>query len=203
MQNSEQIQALLDKYWLGETTLDEERSLKAYFATPIDERFRPVAPLFQTLRQEQAVQLERSKVVPLTTRTSVRFRWAVAASIAALLAVGAWWLFRPPGSSDTLAKAPVMAPAPVAAPAMPAIVATPAAPSLAVEASPAPVRKHTVRPKENPSVQLDPETEKAMAEIKAALSLVSAKLNKGKKAALKDLNHLESIDKFLKPKSDS
>jgi len=47
---------------------------------------------------------------------------------------------------------------------------------------------------------IDPEAEMAMEEIKAALALVSSKLNKGKKAAMKDLNRLEDLDKFIKPK---
>ena len=202
MFNLEEIQALLDKYWLGDTTLEEERTLKAYFATSaVDARFQAVAPLFQTLRQEQTVRLERSKVVALAShRSSVRLRWAVAASV--LLALGAWWMFRPVLHTEVVVQQPpaLVVPLPVPAPAAVAPLTT--VPALVAIARPAPVRKH-IQTKKAALPQLDAETEQAMEEIKAALSLVSSKLNKGKKAALKDLNHLETMDKFLKPKSDS
>jgi nitroimidazol reductase NimA-like FMN-containing flavoprotein (pyridoxamine 5'-phosphate oxidase superfamily) len=44
------------------------------------------------------------------------------------------------------------------------------------------------------------EAEKAYAEVKAALALVSSKLNKGRTEAAKNLNHLESLDKVFKKK---
>ena len=200
MYNLEELEALLDKYWLGDTTLEEERTLKAYFATSaVDARFQAVAPLFQTLRQEQTVRLERSKVVALAShRSSVRLRWAVAASV--LLALGAWWMFRPVLPTEVAVQ---QQPALVVPPSAPSPAVAPlTAPTLVAIAQPAPVRKH-IRTRKVTQPQIDAETEQAMEEIKAALSLVSSKLNKGKKAALKDLNHLETMDKFLKPKSDS
>jgi hypothetical protein len=56
----------------------------------------------------------------------------------------------------------------------------------------------------NAALQTDTfeDPEKAAAEVMAALKLVSRKLNKGKKAAAKGLNKIESVDKYiLKPKS--
>lgn len=207
MRNPEKIQTLLDKYWLGETTLEEERLLKAYFATPlVDERFRPVAPLFQTLRQEQAVRLERAEVVPMPAQYSVRSRWAVAAAVVALLAMGGWWLFGPQRAQD-LAGTPSpevpAAPIPVWAPPVVAPEPTPDPVPALVERSAAPVQKPVVKRKKPAPVGTDHEAELAMEEIKAALALVSSKINKGKKAAIKDINHLENMNKFLKPKSDS
>ena len=209
MQNIKDIQTLLDKYWLGETTLEEERLLKAYFATPlVDERFRPVAPLFQTLRQEQAVRLERAEVIPMPAQYSVRSRWAVAAAVVALLAMGGWWLFGPQPVTEVAATPsgvlpdtaiPMSAPAKAVNPAPSPVPAT--VPTLAER--PAPKPKPAVKRKKPAPAAIDPETELAMEEIKAALALVSSKINKGKKAAIKDINQLENMDKFLKPKSDS
>lgn len=203
MQNTTAIQLLLDKYWLGDTTLEEERALKAYFATPqVDEQFRAVAPLFQTLRQEQAVRLERGKIVPMPAQYSVRSSWAVAAAVVALLAIGGWWLFGPQPVTDvaTIPSEPV--PIPVSAPpaVQPAPVPAPV-PTLAERPVSAP--KPAVKRKKPLPAVIDPAAEMAMEEIKAALALVSAKLNKGKKAAMKDIDQLENMDKFLKPKSDS
>ena len=201
MQNLEVIKVLLDKYWSGETTLEEERALKSYFTGPaVAEQLRPMIPLFQTLRQEQDLRLERSNVIPMPGRRAGRSRWAVAAAIAALLAVGGWWMFGTPSVENVATTLPP--PTPVMA------VPTPAAPQAAPEQTPipavlvqlAPVRKTTVKPRKPAPKALDPETEMAMEEIKAALALVSSKLNKGKKAAIKDLNQLQNVDRFLKPK---
>ncbi len=204
MRNLEEIQTLLDKYWSGETTLEEERSLKAYFAGPlVHERYHPFLPLFQTLQQEQSVLLEQVRVVPMRARTSNPIRWAIAASVVTLLGIGAWWMSRPVTTLEVVAETPAVKPAPVPAPEPPAVAPLPQ-PNLVAITQTAPVRKHAVKTKKiNAAPPIDAETEQAMEEIKAALSLVSAKLNKGKKAALKDLNQLETMDKFLKPKIDS
>ncbi len=204
MRNLEEIQTLLDKYWSGDTTLEEERSLKAYFAGPqVHERFQPFMPLFQTLRQEQSVLLKHVKIVPMRAPVSNRSRWAIAASVVALLGLGAWWLQNQDATPEVVAEIPVLQPIAVPAP-QPLVVAALPAPEIVAIAKPVLVQKRMTRTKKiNTAPVIDAETEQAMEEIKAALSLVSAKLNKGKKAALKDLNRLETMDKFLKPKSDS
>ena len=49
------IEALLERYWEGETTVGEERELKAFFAQEeIPEHLRVYAPLFQYLDGQQA-----------------------------------------------------------------------------------------------------------------------------------------------------
>lgn len=202
MQNLEEVKILLDKYWSGETTLDEERALKAYFTGPaVAEQLCPIIPLFQTLRQEQGLQSERSSLMPMQARRSVRSRWAVAAAIVALLAVGGWWMFgpQPVDNVAVVPNAPVPAvPTPMPVPMEVAPVRT-VSPVVVKEL--AVVKKPPVKRKKVAPQPLDPETELAMQEIKAALALVSSKLNKGKKAAIKDLNQLETLDRIIKPKT--
>ncbi len=198
MQNLEEVKVLLDKYWSGETTLDEERALKKYFAGPaVAEQFRPMIPLFQTLGLEKSVQLERDNLMPMQVRSSVRSYWAVAAAIVALLAVGGWWMFGPQQVEEIAVKTPIPT-LPIIAP--PIVAPSPTAPTLAVAETPVKVEKTLVKRKKIEPKPINPEAELAMQEIKAALALVSSKLNKGKKAATKDLNRLEDLDKFIKPK---
>lgn len=150
-----QISALLDKYWEGESSLEEERLLKAYFNNPgADERLKGLAPLFQALRDEQAIELKRANLARLRPRRLRWQRWAVAASIAALLSVGGWWAFQQ--------------------------------------------RQAQVAAATQEDSFEDPE--KAAAEIKAALALVSSKLNKGKREAAKGLKRVDTVDKFFKKK---
>lgn len=54
----------------------------------------------------------------------------------------------------------------------------------------------------NPETDLDPETRQAYEEVRAALALVSSKISKGKKAAARQINHVETLDKFIKKKGD-
>jgi hypothetical protein len=154
--NYAQISALLEKYWEGQTSLEEERRLKGYFSDgPVDPRLRREAALFGVLRQEQAVEMPAARRPVRTIRWSA---WAVAASVAALVLLGlfGWQRFGP-------------------AAAGPAVAETPAA---------------------LPEDTYD-DPEKAAEEIKAALALVSSKLNKGKKAASKGLKKMETVDRYL------
>lgn len=213
----EQITVLLDKYWDGDATLDEERALKAYFsAGPVDERLRSVAPFFAALRAEQAVILERDNVRQFapTRLVVVRWRhWAAAAAVVGMLAAAGWWWMN--GPTDTFT--PPVAEAPVS-PAMP----IPAAPENAAPERPSqqqlaqtetrPIKRTgaTRRPRHDapvppPSAQDLAErqqAEQALAEIKAALSLVSSKLNKGKQEAAKNLHQIENMDRVFKKKSE-
>ena len=54
------------------------------------------------------------------------------------------------------------------------------------------------KPKSTP--EIDPETAQAMAEIKAALALVSAKLDKGRIQAVKGASFLEAMEKMPRRK---
>ncbi|MDO8368048.1 MAG: hypothetical protein Q7T20_14700 [Saprospiraceae bacterium] len=194
----EEIQEMLDRYWEGETTLEEERRIKTYFNSgPIDERLRPVSPMFQALREEQSVQLA-TKVKAVSIRPQM-YQWAVAASVALLLAAG-WWMFREENTT-----APIVDNTPNELPKVveDQVIETPQKSLVLAEKSDAenPVpRKKSPAKREKPSPTIDPETAQAMAEIKAALALVSSKLDKGRNQAIKGATHLEALDRVPKRK---
>lgn len=207
MKNFSDIQALLDRYWEGETTLEEERALKAYFASDeVDERLHTVAPLFQALREEQTVQYaHQAKAAALKP---VLFNWqkiAVAASAALLLSAGLWWWSgnEKPVDEQIAVQPPVLPQPPVAkeTPAMPSVTPEQVADS-GPSKTPVLSKKTFVKRKKPAKVQPDPEAEMAMEEIKAALALVSSKLRKGRQEAAKGAIHLENVDKVFKKKSD-
>lgn len=193
---NEEIFDLLDRYWEGETTLEEERRIKAYFsAGAIDERLRDVAPLFQAVREEQALQLA-AKAKPVAMRPQL-YQWAVAASVALLLCAGWWMLNRskpnaPVAQQLPAVKQPSAEELPVLEKQHPELVAESAPKSVNV-----PPKK---KKKAKPAPQVDPETAQAIAEIKAALALVSAKLDKGRNQAVKNASYLEAMDKVPKRK---
>ena len=87
------VDALLERYYAGETTLAEERQLAQYFAgADLAERHRPHKPLFAYWAEQQAVRSTQPAFRP-PLRGSQRKRMlrllAVAASL--LLAVGLWF----------------------------------------------------------------------------------------------------------------
>jgi hypothetical protein len=200
MKNFNDIHALLEKYWEGETTLEEERALKAYFAQGApDERLQPYAPLFQALREEQMVQLAKNKTVPLRPQAYGWQRWAAAASVALLLGAGWWMLSKEP--TNTLAtdqKTETKATQPIEKQAVESKipVAVAGVPSKSAQR---PSKKKSVPPRP----KLNPEEEAAIAEIKAALALVSSKIGKGRREAAKGATHLDNVDKIFKKKKDA
>ncbi|MBC7774815.1 MAG: hypothetical protein H7246_05190 [Phycisphaerae bacterium] len=195
----EEIHEMLDRYWEGETTLEEERRIKTYFNSGgIDERLRPIAPLFQALREEQTVQLAtKAKAVSLRPQM---YQWAVAASLALLLAAG-WCMFRGENARAPIAnETPTELPKTIESP----IVETPQK-SLAVaeKTIPKPILppKKSPHKRDKPKPTIDPETAQAMAEIKAALALVSSKLDKGRTQAVKGASYLDAMEKVPRRKA--
>ena len=197
------IEALLEKYWEGDTTLEEERLLKTYFASnKVADNLSQYAPLFQVFREEQSVEF--SKKTTATAIQPVQYNWkpwAVAASVALLLSAGWWWSVQPDPKTEYVAENienPVQTTR--------ENKLTPAEnPSLAVQSEPAPVvtRKKNAYAKQQKTTQLNEEEEMAIAEIKAALALVSSKLRKGRQEAAKGASHLDNVDKIFKKKKDS
>lgn len=197
-----QIEALLEKYWEGDTTLEEERLLKTYFASgEVDAGLRQFAPLFQVFREEKAVQLVQKPVI--ADLRPQQYNWrplAAAASVVLLLAAGIWWWQRP-GPTDQYAQQPTELPAPPVQPKETGVsespqlaVATPATPTKVVK------RKSITRKADPPAINA--EEELAMEEIKAALALVSSKLKKGRKEAVKGTEHLDNVDRIFKKKKE-
>lgn len=95
------IKALLEKYWEGETSLQEEARLKAYFGQEnIDPRFGKEAELFRFYESEGEKRIEsedfdstvleqlepKAKVVSLRSRF-VKYAMGIAASLLLLLTV--------------------------------------------------------------------------------------------------------------------
>jgi hypothetical protein len=195
----EEIQTLLDRYWEGETTLEEERILKAYFnAGSIDARLRYVAPLFQALKEEQLIEF-KTKAKTVSIRPQM-YQWAAAASVALLLTAG-WWFMQQDAPSAQMAAYPtpsIKQEMPSVIPEQKESVATIAPKSPIINKKPA--KKPVVRNIPAKNEELDPETAIAMAEIKAALALVSSKLDKGKKHAVQKASYLEVVEKVPRKK---
>lgn len=98
---SEELKSLVDKYWMAETTVEEERSLKAYFkANPVSEEYKEVAALMgyyntfsevkhtQPLNDPQNVKMEsKAKQTKVLTMTYYIPR---VAAIFIILAGGLW-----------------------------------------------------------------------------------------------------------------
>lgn len=202
MRDFNDVQTLLEKYWEGETTLEEERQIKGYFAAGnVDERLLQYAPLFQALKEEQAVQLTKAKTAPIRPQMYQWQGYAAAASVAILLAAGLWWAFSKPVDAPVMANQdkPVIEP-PVNAPEQ---IAEPNAKVLAAIQPETPKRSahpKRVNHKKDKAPELNAEEEAAMAEIKAALALVSSKIRKGRQEAAKGAVHLESVDRIFKKK---
>jgi hypothetical protein len=201
MYQLQHIEALLEKYWEGETSIEEERLLKSYFASgEVAASLRSFAPFFQVLREEQAVELAQKPVIAELRPQQYNWKpWLAAASVAILIAAGFWW-FRQPASVDPYAVQIDKTPAPVTQPR----VTEQTTPPLVVEAPVAPVvsikRKASVR--KTPAPTLNAEEEQAMQEIKAALALVSSKLKKGRLEAIKGTEHLDNMDRVFKKKKE-
>jgi hypothetical protein len=195
----EEVKEMLDRYWEGETTIEEERRIKAYFnAGPIDYRLGQIAPMFQAIREEQKVQLA-TKAKGVSMRPQM-YQWVVAASILLLLSVG-WWMF---GEGNPIAPVAVEN-----APATPEVIQAPTVFETSPNAvalvekpvSPLPVKRKPINKPVKIKPTIDPETAMAMAEIKAALALVSSKLDNGQNQAIKGASYLEAMEKVPKRKA--
>jgi hypothetical protein len=132
----ETIKNLLDRYWLAETSVEEEKALAAYFRGPdIDPRLEPFRDLFAYFEEEAQVtpgkdfesrildrilREEASAAMPETdSAPSVRpvRRWlntSYAAAAAVILAIGAYLMYQPapsvpgPGTATTMAAKPAV-----------------------------------------------------------------------------------------------
>lgn len=195
----EEIHVLLNRYWEGETTLEEERKIKTYFQSgAIDERLLPFVPMFQALREEKMVQLaSKGKTAALRPKM---YQWAVAASVALLIGA-AWWVLR-----DGEPYNPEVAQTPIEMPNdldkqtpdtnQNTLVAEKVVEKPVAAKQFAPKSKNIL--KRPLAKKIDPEAAQAMAEIKAALALVSGKLDKGRNQAVKGATHLEALGKVPK-----
>lgn len=212
MEHLDNIQKLLDRYWEGETTLEEERQLKSYFQSPnVDERFLRFAPLFRVLEQDKKLEWHNTKVIPMEHSRRLSFRTvAAAASVALLIGAGLWWTLSPTPPAGTVATTgdapkvkdtvPTLAERTPAEQSTAAVIAPPRA-TQKVSIKYKKPRKNNQKPAQSATeVVLDAETEQALLEVKAAFALLGSKLSKGKNEANKGATHLDQVERIFKKK---
>jgi hypothetical protein len=86
----ENIQLLLEKYFAGESSLDEEKQLKQYFTqTDIVDELKQFKPLFQFLKEEKSIEMARKIELPKAVPhlKSRQWFWKAAAAAIALFVV--------------------------------------------------------------------------------------------------------------------
>ena len=160
------IEVLLNKYWEGETTLQEEITLHEYFNNGnVEEKLKPYQPLFQFFKEEKQegitdkdfdekvlAALEQPKIQPRRKR-----KWRtiakIAASIVIIFSIG-FWLLQAPITKNYAKKSPCG------------------------ELSPTECK----------------EALQALKDTRSALLFVSNKLNQGAKKAAKGLDKLKQIE---------
>jgi ABC-type nickel/cobalt efflux system permease component RcnA len=206
----EAIKELLERYWDGDTTLEEERQIKAYFAgTSIDTRLQSVAPMFGAIQAEQAVRTS-GKALQLgaapTMQVSYKKWWLAAASVALMISGSIWWYSQTVNETQ-MAVAPISIEPEIS-------VSTPkTAETAIVNNTVTPVkptitnRKRIVKPQlvaqQAPAIIVNaaPEAEdtyktpeEALEEVRAALALVSKKMKKGQEEAFKYLEEVKHAE---------
>lgn len=114
--NDDQARALLERYWACETTVDEERALRQYFADSdeIPDDLRPHRPLFAFFASEKTLASERSlPALPPASSSGVfslrRGFWMSAAAGVALLIGTFFWLYRAEPAPQTPASVKTVA----------------------------------------------------------------------------------------------
>lgn len=97
----EEIKILIDKYFDAETSLAEERQLKAYFSRQgeMHPSLLPYKPLFSHLAEAKTEVPEGSFFLPI--RRKPQFLWMkYAAAILVLVSMGWWLAFPPSGKAE-------------------------------------------------------------------------------------------------------
>ncbi len=221
MKNKPDIPDLLERYWEGETTLEEERRLKEFFATePVPEQFRQEALLFRALRAQQSVQMPAGREMTVSPRPTFRLAWAAAASVALVICAGIWWQHTQSVKSDTAITQNIPNDKPPLQTTFITPKSTPEPEKVVQESVTATVHRQPATVDRQPStVNRQPSTvnhqpeavppdtyedpEKALEEIKAVLALVSTKINKSKQEIDKGLHEVEAVDILFKKKKET
>ncbi|MEP7267022.1 MAG: hypothetical protein ABI844_05300 [Saprospiraceae bacterium] len=156
--SKENIKSILDKYWAGESTLQEEKIIYQYFEDgQVDEAFKEVAPLFSYLKDERDIKIDLEEVVMRKISSShtsgkiLKLNWQRAIAIAASLLL-------------------VL--------------------SLGVSTYKYQISKRT----ELMTMDTFQSPDEALAQTKAALAYLSARMNKGTEKVSESLNKAESLD---------
>jgi|1048.fasta_scaffold16816_3 hypothetical protein len=186
-----QITELLDRYWEGATSLEEERQLKAYFrGKEVDERLRHYQPLFTALVASKNIQapphLGASSPLHPSAGSNGSFRRLLLAASLTGLVVSAWWWFQPAPHQPEQATAA----APMTVEPVEQVLPKP----VPVQAS-IPVRKRSNPKRARSEQELQPE--EAAAIIKSALALVSNKMKRGQSDTEKGMNKVKVLDQYI------
>lgn len=206
MKHISDMRTLLDRYWDGETTLEEERRIKAFFAAAgndLPEEFRQEAKWFNVLQHEKSVLAPGIHRVAFASR---RMWWyGIAAAVAVVIcAAGMWWRFGLPQPSERVVQHPSPGKNISREIPEPPVVASVPEPALET-ASSVPVAQARIRKplpvKSQPEGDTCDDPEQALAEIRAALALVSSKINKSKETLDKGLQEVDHVDILLKRKN--
>ncbi|MBK8506553.1 MAG: hypothetical protein IPL46_32760 [Saprospiraceae bacterium] len=86
------IREVLERYWEGETSLEEEKELKSYFASSqVTDEFAPFIPLFAFFDEEKHKEMSAHITLPNETKKAkvINFKWLIniAASIVIFIAM--------------------------------------------------------------------------------------------------------------------
>jgi len=91
--DEDKIRELLDKYWEGDTSLEEEQELKSYFASSqVSDEFAPFTPLFLFFEEEKRIEMESPVAHPPVEKKGgniISIKWLIniAASVAVVVAM--------------------------------------------------------------------------------------------------------------------
>lgn len=163
-----EMNLLIEKYFEGTTTLEEERRLKNYFeGAAVDSRLVEYRPLFQYLSLQQDIQLDEqfdTKIINLIQTESKQKpglrtlnTWVLRVAAAVVLALGVWWFM--PGETENPSQ----------------------------EISSIDWSQH------EPET-----AEEALMILRTALSKTSKKLNEGASVAAGEVTKISEIGKYLK-----
>lgn len=98
------IKSLIERYFLGETDLEEEKILRTYFkGRHLDERLLPYRPLFQMLEEDSRQQLAdetEARLQPAFKRRRL-FPGPAWAAAVLLLLLSLWWWYPPVSPEPT------------------------------------------------------------------------------------------------------
>ena len=95
--NELEVRKILDKYWDGETSLEEEHALSEYFARhDVADDLAQFAPLFTFFTQERSISMpsEIKAPIPQVKQTTVvrKISWWRAVAAAVVLALGIFFI---------------------------------------------------------------------------------------------------------------
>lgn len=202
----ETITQLLEKYWDGESSIAEERILKTYFSQDeIDPRLAAYKPLFMAIRAEQSLKLpadmeakwsDKITTPHLKTRMNGWRLFGRLTAAATLLGIaGGIWMMQP-GKPAQVATTVTLPDNSVYSPTPNSQTATLHTNTPKSKKSPAHRFRKTRQARKD---REQAEALMALQEVKAALLLVSSKLNKGKKEASGKINALQNLELFHTP----